>query len=64
MIGLRESEKKIKKESRTKVKGFKVVIEELKQRISAKSEKLRRYSTGSNQYRQNERFRCNLKALY
>ena len=43
-----KKDKKRKKEEqrrkyRIKVKGFKVVIEELKQRISTKSEKLRRY---------------------
>ena len=47
-----------------KVKGFKVVIEELKQIISAKSEKLRRYGGRGNQYKQNKLFRCNQKASY
>ena len=47
-----------------KAKGFKLVIEELKQRISAKSEKLRYYRTRDNQYRQNKIFRCIQKALY
>ena len=49
MAGLRESGKKIKKKKeelrkkyRIKAKGFKVVVEELKQRISTKSEKLSR----------------------
>ena len=46
-----------------KTKGFKVVIEELKQRISAKSEKLRFYRAQGNQHRQNKLFRCNQKAL-
>ena len=48
MTGLRESRKKIRKRKkeelrkkyRIKVKGSKVVVEELKQTISAKSEKL------------------------
>ena len=35
------------------VEYFKVVIEELKQRISARSEKLRCYHARANQYRQN-----------
>ena len=36
----------------------------MKQRISAKSEKLRYYRARGNQYRQNNFFRCNQKALY
>ena len=47
-----------------KAKGFKVVIEELKQRISAKSEKLRCYRARDNQYRQNKLSQCNQKALH
>ena len=47
-----------------KAKGFKVVIEELKQRISPKSEKLRCYRGRVNQYSQNKLSRCNQKALY
>ena len=47
-----------------KKKGFKVVSEELKQRIFAKSEKLRFYSARDNQYRQKKLFRCNQKASY
>ena len=51
MTVLRESGKKIKKKKkeevrkkyRIKAKGFKVVVEELKHRISAKSEKLGGY---------------------
>ena len=47
-----------------KAKGFKVVTEELKQRISAKSEKLRCYRARGNQYRQNKLSQCNQKALH
>ena len=47
-----------------KAKGFKTITEELKQRISAKSEKLRFYRARDNQYMQNKLFRCNQKALY
>ena len=36
----------------------------MKQRISAKSEKLRYYRARGNQYRQNNFVRCNQKALY
>ena len=68
MTGLRESgkneKKELRKKSRMKAKGLKVVIEKLKQRISAKSEKLRFYRARDNQYMQNKLFRCNLKALY
>ena len=50
MTGLRESGKKIKKERKNlKAEGFKVAIEKLKQRISAKSEKLRQCLTQYNQ---------------
>ena len=72
MTGLRESRKKIRKRKkeelrkkyRIKVKGSKVVAEELKQTISAKSEKLRDYSARGNQYKQNKLFRWNQKTLY
>ena len=36
----------------------------MKQRISGKSEKLRRYSARGKQYSQNKLLRCNQKALY
>ena len=66
--GKRKKDKKCKKELgnkyRMKAKCFKVVVEELKQRISAKSEKLRCYCARDNQYRNNKLFRCNQKALY
>ena len=72
MTGSRESRKKIRKRKkeelrkkyRIKVKGSKVVVEELKQTISAKSEKLRDYSARGNQYKQNKLFRWNQKTLY
>ena len=72
MTGLRESRKKIRKRKkeelrkkyRIKVKGSKVVVEELKQTISAKSENLRDYSARGNQYKQNKFFRWNQKTLY
>ena len=68
MTGLRESgkneKKELRKKCRMKAKGLKVVIEKLKQRISAKSEKLRFYRARDNQYMQNKLFRCNQKALY
>ena len=55
---------KLRKKCRIKVKGFKVVIKELKQRIYAKCDRLRRYGARGKQYRQNELFRCNQKALH
>ena len=72
MTGLRKSGKKIKKKKKEelrkkykiKVKCFKVITEVLKQRISAKSEKLRYYDARGKQYRQNKLFRCNQRALY
>ena len=60
----KRKKEKLRKKYRIKVKGFKVVIEEMKQRISAKSEKLRRYGARGKQYSQNKFFRCNQKALY
>ena len=47
-----------------KAKGFKVLIEELKQRISTKSEKLRCYRARDNQYRQQKLSQSNQKALH
>ena len=41
-----------RKKNTIKVESFKVAIEKLKQRISAKSEKLRQCLTQYNQYRQ------------
>ena len=49
---------------RIKAKGFRVVIEELKQRISSNSEKRRCYRAGGNPYRQKKLFLCNQKSLY
>ena len=41
-----------------------MVTKELKQRIVAKTEKLKRYKARVTQYRQKKLFRCNQKALY
>ena len=46
----------LRRKYRIKAKGFKVVIEGLNQRISTKSEKLRRYHALGNQYKQNKLF--------
>ena len=55
-----EKEKKkkeeLRKKYRIKAKGFKALIEELKQRIFAKSEKLRRYRARGNQYKKKNFF--------
>ena len=47
-----------------KAKEFKMVIEELKQRMTAKAGKLKRFKARVTLYRQNKLFRCNQKALY
>ena len=49
---------------RIKVKGLKAFIEELKQRISGKCEKLRCYAAPGKQYRQNKLFRWYQKIFY
>ena len=46
-----------------KKKGLNVVIEELKQRVTAKAEKLRRYEQRVQQYRQNRMFEYDQKKL-
>ena len=65
MTSFKEKQKKDKKKRKKeevrkkyiiKIKGFKIVTEELKQRISEKYEKLRRYSARAQQYRQNKLF--------
>ena len=45
----------------SKENGFKTLTEELKQRVTAKAGKLKRYKA---RYGQNKLFRCNQKALY
>lgn len=54
----------IEKKHNVKQKGFKVVIEELKQRVTAKAAKLKRYEQRINQYRQNRMFQYDQKRLY
>ena len=53
----------LKKKFRIKGKGFSTVIEERKQRISAKTLKLKHYKLRVKQYRQNGTFKNNQKAL-
>ena len=45
-------------------KGLNVVIEEVKQRVTSKAEKLRRYEQRVQQYRQNRMFEYDQKKLY
>ena len=61
MTGLKNKEKwkkdkkkkeELRKKYRVKVKSFKIVFEELKQRIFAKCDKLRRYGARGKHYRQ------------
>ena len=54
----------LKKKYKIKAKDFNSAIEELKQRISAKTLKLKRYKSRVKQYRQNRTFKNNQKALY
>ena len=53
-----------KKKYKIKTKGFNTVIEELKQRISAQTLKLKRYKLRAKQYRQNRTFKDNQKTFY
>ena len=48
----------------TNVKGLAAVAEELKQRITAQAEKLKRYQNRIDQFRQNREFQTNHKRLY
>ena len=45
-------------------KGIKTVVEELKQRIIAKSAKIKRYDQRINQFRQNRIFSVDQKKIY
>ena len=47
---------RIQRKYKVQEKGIRVVIEELKQRIVAKSEKIKRYSNRNEQYRINRMF--------
>ena len=55
---------KIRKENSTRVKRLNVAIEELKQRITALAEKLRRYQGWVDIYRQNRLFENNRTQFY
>ena len=62
--GKQQEKLDLKKKYSLRAKGFKTVMEELKQRISAKKEKLKIFVTRTTQYRQNRLFRNNQKVLY
>ena len=47
-----------------KEKGYKRVIEELKQRVTAKADKIKRYKDRMKQYRHNTFFQMDQKRLY
>ena len=54
----------IEKKYSVRKKGMNVVTEELKQRVTAKAAKLRRFEQRANQYRQNRMFQYDQKKLY
>ena len=54
----------LKKKYKIKPKGFNTVTEELKQCISTKTLKLKRYKSRVKQYQQNRTFKNNQKALH
>ena len=56
--------KELYEEYRVKEKGLKAVIEELKQRMLAKSAKVKRYEQRIGQFRQNRIFDLNQKKIY
>ena len=49
---------------KVKQRGYKVIIEELKQRVTAKSGKIKRYENRIDQYQQNRLFENNQKRLF
>jgi hypothetical protein len=55
---------KLEDKYRVKKKGMKTVIEELKQRMIAKSAKIKRYEERINQFRQNKIFNVDQKKIY
>ena len=56
--------KELYEKYRFKKKGLKTVIEELKQRMLAKSAKVKRYEQSIEQFRQNRIFDLNQKKIY
>ena len=62
--GIAKLKCELNRKYKIKAKGFNSVIEELKQRISAKALKLKRDKLRVKQHRQNSTFKNNQKALY
>ena len=56
--------KDLQEKYRVNSKGIKTVIEELKQRMIAKSAKIKRYEQRINQFRQNRMFYIDQKIIY
>ena len=56
--------KELNTKYRVKKKGINLVIEELKQRLIAKKNKVKRYQQRISQFRQNQLFRVNQKQVY
>ena len=52
-----QKKNELRRKYKIKAKGFKTVIEELKQRITEKAGKLKKYKARVTQYRQNKLFR-------
>ena len=65
-LGLKKKQKmkELYEKYRVKRKGLKTVIEELKQRMLAKSAKVKRYEQRIEQFRQNRIFEINQKKVY
>ena len=59
-----KEKEELRKRYKLREKGFKLVMEELKQRIKAKAFKVKRYTSRIQQYRQNRLFQGNQRALY
>lgn len=63
--GKKEGEKKtLNRVYKIKAKGFKVTMEEMKQRITAKANRVKRYSNRQKQYEQNRLFSTNQKQFF
>ena len=55
---------KLNEKYKVNAKGIRVVIEELKQRVKAKSAKIRKYEDRNNAFQQNRLFQSNKKRLF
>ena len=59
-----ESRAMLTAQYKVKRRGYKVIIEELRKRVTAKSEKIKRYENRKEQYQQNRLFENNQKRLF